>query len=269
MLLRLTRKILIICSFLLTLGVVSAMAQSLTPSQALDRLYQSYDSAHYLTFDVKYIYTTDTVNNDFSNEVILGSYTMAGKRAKFNIGNIDFMQNDSFFISIYNQDKFILVSDPQTNNLGSQLPLRSQIDNLFASYGSHYTITNTSDSVTGLIQFIKQDSAAQFDKFSISYDNEMKYINSISYIFHENQYLDSASSDTSNVDPPIQNIFLRKKSLTIEFTNYRVNNVNESIYNQNNYIWFENGECKPVDKYLGYKVYYSRTGIIEKQPIAQ
>src|SRR5689334_14707452 len=67
-----------------------------TPIQIMTEIYKAYDSINYLTFDVKYTYSSDTLNGNFINDALEGSYTMAGKRALYNLGNIQFMQNDSF-----------------------------------------------------------------------------------------------------------------------------------------------------------------------------
>src|SRR5260370_24527456 len=105
-----TNKIMILENFkkpipLLMLMLFSAMsiqikAQSArispSPQQIMADIYKVYDSLNYLTFDLKYTYTSDTLNGDFTNDVLQGSYTMAGKKAKYNLGEIEFMQNDSF-----------------------------------------------------------------------------------------------------------------------------------------------------------------------------
>jgi hypothetical protein len=50
----------------------------------------------------------------------------------------------------------------------------------------------------------------------------------------------------------------RKKTLRIEFLNYRFDNFSGSIYSENNLIWEEDGEYKPVEKYKEYKVYNTK-----------
>jgi hypothetical protein len=233
------------------LNIISAQS---TPQEIMAQIYKKYDSLNFITFDVKYVYSTDTLNGDFNKEVLNGSYTMAGKRAKYRIGDIEFMQNDSFFISVYTKDKFILVADPHTNNTGSELPMRPLMDSLIKSYGKHYTIHTKADTVLGTMTFERADSLAQFDKFLISYDVKSHFLNAIQYDFRESQVINP--DDTTN-QPQIA---LRKKSLTVEISNYRIDNFSNDTYNENNYIWFEDGECKPVDRYRDFKIYYSRTG---------
>lgn len=233
--------------------VISSTVDAQTPLQIMAQIYQKYDSVGFITFDIKYVYSTDTLYGDFHNEVLAGSYTIAGKKAKYNIGDIEFMQNDSFFIAVYNKDKFILVTDPRTNNTGSELPLRQLMDSLLQAYSRHYTITTAADTVTGTISFIRADSLAQFSKFLISYDLNTNFLTSIQYGFEEQQVLNPDDTLT------MHSVSLRHKNLTVAFSNYRVDNFSQDSYSENNYIWFEEGECKAIDKYKDYKVYNSRT----------
>jgi len=231
----------------------------LTASQTMQSVYQNYDSIKYLSFDVKFTYGSDTLLGVFDSEKMDGSYTMAGKRAKYRLGDIDFMQNDSFFIAVYNKDKLILVDEPKTKNIGTQLPMRQQMDSLMLGYANHYTFTNYNQSVdTGVILLVRADSLAQFDKFSITYDKRNNMLCQVSYEYKEPAQLDTAAiailmASTNSTTPPMQ-----KKRLNIQFLNYRFDNYDDAVYDINNYIWFENGVCKPVAKYDDYKIYNSK-----------
>lgn len=243
-----------IAIFLCCASADKSFAQS-NAQQIMEQIYKKYDSVKYISFDVKYTYGTDTVNGDFKNDAMNGSYTMAGKKAFYTIGDIEFMQNDSFFISVYNKDKFIIVADPKSNNSGSELPMRSMIDSIIQAYSQHYSIQTYADSVTGTITFERADSMAQFDRFVISYDVTSNFLNSIRYDFEESQ---TTEPDDSTSQPQT---IIRKKYLAVEFSNYRIDNFSDQIYSQYNYIFFEDGVCKPVSKYKNFKVYYSRSPI--------
>jgi hypothetical protein len=228
-------------------------------TQTLQNIYKNYDSVQYLSFDVRFDYGSDTLLGNFEAEQMNGTYTLAGKKAKYRLGDIDFMQNDSFFIAVYNKDKLILVDEPKAINLGSQLPMRQQMDSLLLAYSDHYTFSIYNQSVdTGVIQLLRADSLAQFDKFSITYDNRNQMLYQLSYEYVEPAELDSAVISAwriatgSNTDP------VQKKRFNILFLNYRFDNYDEAVYDENNYIWFENGMCKPAAKYDDFKIYYTR-----------
>lgn len=225
--------------------------------QTLQSIYHNYDSVKYLSFDVRFNYNSDTLLGKFDAEQMDGTYTLAGNKAKYRLGDIDFMQNDSFFIAVYNKDKLIMVDQPKAINMGSQLPMRQQIDSLLLAYADHYNITSYSLSAdTGVIQLLGTDSLAQFDRFALQYDTRNYMLYEVSYNYKETAELDTAvlasyQASTGTTDVPMQN-----KRFTIRFLNYRYDNFDDTAYDENNYIWFENGMCKPAARYEEYKIYY-------------
>lgn len=246
-------------------------AQSSNVSDIMGAIYKNYDSIQYLSFDVQFNFESDTILGKFISEKMDGTFTMAGKKFKYRLGDIDFMQNDSFFIAIYNQDKMMLVDAPKALNAGSKLPLREQMDSLLVNYGSHYTITNYSiGDDTGIVKFIRADSLAQFDEFRITYAEQAKLLLELAYNFKEPAELDTAVvsmlAAAGNSSAPLQNKILR-----IKFSNYRFDNNDEEMYSEGNYFWLEQGLCKPSDKYKGYKIYYNKPTdqFYEKQDIVQ
>jgi hypothetical protein len=256
-----TRKFKLLLATVFTMmfcGLGSLKAQNSAIINTVEEINRNYDSVKYLSFDIRFQYSSDTLLGKFESDGLEGYYTMAGKHTKYRLGNIDFMQNDSFFIAVYNSERFILVDEPKVNNIGSQLPLRGMIDSMLKVYSMDYTITsNHLAGDTASIQFLRADSLAKFDVFSIKYDTTSKLIYQLFYEFTEPAELDSAvlamMNSSGNSMPPMQ-----KKRLTISFRNYRFDNYDEGLYNEANYIWFENGYCKPAETYKGYKIYYSK-----------
>lgn len=233
----------------------NTQAQNITqPALAatMESIYRNYDSIPFMSFDVKFNYTSDTLLGDYANEQLMGSYTMAGKKAKYRLGDIDFMQNESFFIAVYNSDKMILVDVPKTNNSGNNLPLRQMIDSLVQAYTVNYNVNrNFVNTDTGVISFDRTDTVTQLKKFNITYDDRSKMILKMAYEYLEPVQIDSNINYTSL---PAN----RKRRLSIEFSNYRFDNYDDAVYNENNYIYFERGVCKPAAKYEDYKIYNSK-----------
>jgi hypothetical protein len=240
------KKYLIILA--LTFGILNSVdveAQTSSASNVMAKIYRAYDSIPYVTFDVKYTYNSDTLNGNFTHDVLAGEYTLAGKHAKFRLGDIEFMQNDSFLITVYNKEKFMLVADPPKTKT---LPMRETIDSLLQVYSLHYNITTTLDSTNGSVNFVGNDSIAQFKSLTINYEPQRKLLKSVNYVFQEMEANDSSQSVPT----------LRTKRLKVEFSNYRVDNFSKSLYDENNYVFFEKHACKPVSKYKEYRVFYYR-----------
>jgi len=245
----------LICSHTVT-------AQS-TPQQVMENIYKSYDSIQYLTFDIRFTYSSDTLYGDFAHDVLDGTFTMAGKKVKYNLGDVEFIQNDSFLIAVYNNDKYIIVSDPRTKNSGSELPMRLVMDSLLASYGQYYSISMTTiDSVTGQIRFQKTNENAQFEHFSITYYSDQYLLKAIDYTFLEPPILDS---NVNYIEMPAS----RQRRLKIEFFKYRGDNFSDSIYDENNYVYYEDGLFKPIPRYREFQVFNSRSGLVGSAQLPQ
>ncbi len=236
-----------------------AMAQKQkTPDQVMTSIYTAYDSISNLSFDVAYTYTDDSLNGHSAHESMKGAYTMSGKKVLYNLGNIQFMQNDSFFIAVYNDEKFILVTNPRVANVGSNLPMRSMMDSMLHSYAADYTISvkRINDS-TNAISFVRADSLAKFDKLTVSYSSKKRaFLRSISYNFKQASMDDNPTGPDNGNEQPVYHT----KNLTINFSNYRVDNFSKNLYDEGDYIKFDNGNWVPADKYENFKIYYTRTG---------
>ena len=77
----------LILSLLVLIAVakpININAQSV--SDAMRGINKAYDSIPYISFNIKYTYTSDTLTGKSQYEVMLGQYTLAGKRAKFMLG---------------------------------------------------------------------------------------------------------------------------------------------------------------------------------------
>lgn len=261
------KPIRIILMVVATITVSISAAQINTAQQILSDIYKSYDSLNYLTFDVSYHYNTDTLYGDFTHDVLKGTYTLNGKKAYYRLGDIDFMQNDKYLVSVYHKEKFIIVSDPQQPNAGGYLPMRAQLDSLFGIAAPHYSVGVSTSQVNvpgdsthtmAAIVFSATDSLVPISTYTIKCDLSRHWLQSLEYAF-------MGTPDNSNAYETLGDSLRRsimstprKKRLAIVFSNYRFANTNKETYDVNNYVFFEDGVCKPVTKYADYKVYYNK-----------
>jgi hypothetical protein len=268
-----SRKTILLLIVLAVLGTSGAKAQTAADTARSTALlfYKTYDSIPYITFDVRYTYLSDTLYSDFKYETIKGSYTMSGNKAKYSLGNIDYLQNDSFLIAVYHKDEMMVVSNPPVQNAGSYLPMRALLDSLLDAYSADYDITvdNKIDTLPssaepeldtkGYILFTRKpgNTQAQFNRYLLEYDIENNVITKVEY-----EFVEPGASLTTDDEPDAGQRLLknsdRKKILRIEFSNYRFDNFSDSVYSENNLIWEEDGEYKPIAQYKYYKIYNAR-----------
>lgn len=242
------------------LAMSTRAQQTTSVNEILEGIYNKYDSIKNLSFDVRFEYGSDTLLGKYDAEQMNGSYIIADHKARYRLGDIDFLQNNSFFISVYNRDKLIIVDEPKIVDMGRILPMRQQLDSLLKNYNTHYSINSYNKSEdTGLIELVKLDSTAQLDKFSITYDRISKMMLQLYYEYTEAANLDTNAIDVLKTIPGAEDkIPMQKKRLTIRFMNYRFGINDDAVFDENNYIWLDNGLWKPISKYDDYRIYYSK-----------
>lgn len=256
---------------LLMLASGKAQTTADTAKNIALQFFKTYDSIPYITFDVKYTYLSDTLYSDFSYETMKGSYTMSGKKAKYSLGDVEYLQNDSFLIAVYHKDQMMVVSNPPVQNAGAYLPMRNLLDSLLDAYSADYDISidNTIDTIpstpediintTGYIRFTRKagNTQAQFNRYQIEFDIQQNTISKVEYEFTQLGQQLSVEDEPEAGQRLLRNS-ARKRTLKIEFQNYRFDNFSNQVYSENNLVWEEDGEYKPVEQYKYYKVYNAR-----------
>lgn len=248
----------VIAGFVFLFGYVKGFSQNDSVGQILGSIYKNYDSSLFLTFNTTYTYASDTLFNDFTNDQLTGSYTIYGSKIIYRLGDIEYLQNDSFLIAVYNGNKTIIVANPNSSAM-SRLPMRPQIDSLVQTYRSHFVINlllSDRDSSMGQIQFLATDTLAPFTKFSIYYDTTRYLMTGLEYEFL------SIKAPSPDLDPAVQaqlSTIKRKQRLRIDFENYRADNFDVDLYNENRYVWYEDGKYKGVEKYKDYRIFNLKT----------
>ncbi len=252
----------LICSIFLFLGVQSIYAQEnemLTLIRnKMKSVYDKYSNLPNLSFDVTYNYGIDTPGARIPLQTLNGTYSMNVNKAKYSMGDIEYLQNNEYFIALHHKQKAIIVSTPTTNAASQNLPMRGVLDSLMIKYGDHYSYSSQDeDSTHSVIKFIKTDSTAQYDSIIINYNPITKYLNWIQYSYTLMEF--AASPEQSGVDITENNAYVtRHKYLIVSFSNYRNNNLDNSIYETNTYLWNDGGTLKPSDRYNYYKIFDTR-----------
>lgn len=219
----------------------------------LAKIFERYDSLNYISFDVNYSYNSDTLFGKFVDEKLDGNMTLAGKKYRYTMGDIEFMQNENSFIAVYNYNKTIYITNPKTNNSAYLLPLRELMDSIVNAYSSSYNISFSFADTAGTITFDGIDSTAQFKKFIIKYNPTTKFLNSVRYEFEEPEIINPEDS----IKPP--ELVLRKKSLTIKFFNYKIANFSDELYSDDYFVWPERGIYQPSDRFKGYRIFNQKS----------
>ncbi|NOT50232.1 MAG: hypothetical protein HOP10_03035 [Chitinophagaceae bacterium] len=247
--------ILFCVSLLLLTGKSHSQSCVDTATTEIVAINNKYDSAFFLTFDIKIIYNSDTLfaNTDSAEHThseITGTYTFHGKKALYKLGDIEYMQNDSFTIAVYNTNKFILIGKPAPGQLTSMfVPTRVMVDSLMAQAGQQYSCQFTAYDTLKRLTFIATDSSLTCERLEIEYDPDTYYLLNIKYRIKDLGYQYPSGSGQAYD-------YIRRADLTFVFQNYRVEAVGAEIFSETKYLFFDGpAEIKPADAYKGYTIY--------------
>lgn len=214
------KKILILTTVLLTYGIISAQVPS-SVKEALYKVNKTFDSSRFLAFDVNITFKSDTVLGKFENEEAVASYIVNSHNLYYKMGDIEFVQNDSFIYNIYHDEKMIMMTRQQTAENSSQFPLREFVDSTLSLYDSAYNITLSFFSdVSRMVAFDAKPaySGLPYQRFAIYYDPATYFPQSFEIVMY------APISDLGNATESISaSIKLKsvKKVLKMEFSNYR------------------------------------------------
>jgi len=208
-----------------------------------------YDSAFFLTFDVNILYNSDTLwagtdSADFTNSEVTGTYTFCFNKALYKLDNIEYMQNDSFAIALYNDDKFILVGRPPDTATGTFLGNRAMFDSMMVHILDYEYYLTDYDSIKQII-FKAFDADAAYQMMTVEYDPATYHLTKIKYRLKE-VVTDQAGQEEMQ----------READLVFLFLNYRVERLDESVFSEDKYLFFDGpGDIKPAAAYKGYTIY--------------
>jgi hypothetical protein len=239
--------------FLLT-GFRSS-GQSLADTIRLEvkAINKAYDSAFYLTFNVDMVYNSDTLyagtdSADFKHSDLSGTYTFHRRNALYKLGNIEFLQNDSFTIAVYKEEKFLMVGRNNDNKAsGSFLPTRSLVDSTMKYIAINFTFSmNTTDSSKFQITLNAIDTQAVYERIIIEYEPKSHYLSRIAYRVKDPDY-----GDNSSVSGPV-----RKADLVFFFRHYRVQEAGPSAFDERRYLFYDGPDTiVPANAYRDFTIY--------------
>lgn len=238
---------------LLVAGHTKAQTLADTIRNEIAAINQVYDSAFYLTFDIKTVYDSDTLyantdSADFEHSEMLGTYTFHRNKALYKLGAIEFLQNDSFTIAVYKDDKFMMVGKPPTTQQpGILLPNRVLLDSMLSQlFISHEYDLLESDSINTIV-FKSNYPGVKYKKILLEYEPVTHYILKVRYEFKDDGY----STREETVDAEIRNAVL-----TFHFLNYRADQVGAAVFDETKYLFFDGPTVfKPTAAYKDFTIY--------------
>lgn len=215
--------------------------------QELYKINKVFDSASFLGFDVDIKYTSDTVYGRYDYEEMKGSYLLNSRNIYYKMGNIEYVQNDSFAYTLYHDEQMLSMSRDSVGAASSLFPLKEFTDSVLNWYASFYTIQLRDEDDSRVIEFTATDSTVPYKRIAIYYLQENHFPDKLEMFFTE----DTADYDPTSVD---DNFRPTRKYITMSFSNYH-HPVTTDVFDDANYIFYDRSrkQYRPSEKYRNYQ----------------
>jgi hypothetical protein len=235
---------------------ITASAQSAaerdSAKQELLAINKLFDSSAYLGFDMQVRYHTDTSAGKFNRYERNGVYYLNNTNFFYREGEMEYMQNNAFAVSIDHAEKIMLVSKKAATPPGAVL-LKDFIDNAVDLYATAYTIgLNYVDSNLRRISFELTGNPAvppAYKRFTLLYDTATNYPESMDIELTKELPLNLPPGSTMVQPAPL------RQFITIEFSGFRAL-PGTQIFDAANYFVYDNitKRYSPAEQYKYYKL---------------
>lgn len=241
-------KKLLIAILVISITTTGLQAQPPGLQQVKEEMYKInkvFDSSRYLGFDVSIRYTSDTVYGNFEYEEMSGQYILNERNVYYKMGNMEYVQNDSFAYSIYHDEQLLMMTRDSVSSKSSLFPIKEFVDSVITWYSSLYTISLSDSDGLNVISFTATDSMAPYKRFAIYYEPARHFPQRIEMYSVD---VSEPEQSTGTVDVPT------KKWITMEFSNYH-NAESLDVFDDANYVFFDRirRQYGPAEKYRAYK----------------
>lgn len=243
------------CTFtalLPTILLAQASIDATTASQQLSSIYRAYDSMRYVSFDIRIVMDTDTLNGQSQHSEQLGRFSVAGKKYHYTLGGNEVMQNDSFLVSFYKLGRTVILDRPRAGGASSIIPgSRGAMDSILSSYSNSYNMF-TDDTEDGHKLLLLHAKGAQmpYSDISMEYDPRRHYLLKSSYTFYGPVHAQADSIASSSAQT------LRRHVLSVYYENYRFDPESfTSAFSEARFVRYDGKRYWPVQAYANYQFF--------------
>lgn len=234
----------------LTLSGLSLNAQKSVEDE-LKQMHARYQSKEYLSYDVQYLYALEKKPGVFI-DTVNGHYKINRQLYWGRLDQVEYVQTDSLFISVYKEDKVIL--------LNSSAPVLMQVNNQWDRFledakGKMDVSVINSEGLRKISMRYHNDSLYKSIDFWYSPDDYL--LRKIQYVMRQPEGL--SDEDEDETAPVAGNEFV---IIEIRFSNYNGSSFDKSIFATDQYVERKEKEFQPSKKYTDYTVLVGSPGLL-------
>ncbi len=183
----------------------------------LVRMNQRFDATDFLGFDMHIRYHTDTSAGRFEQYEKDATYFLNRKHYYYKVDEMEYMQNDSFAITLDHSEKTILLAK-NVNQPAEQFIMKDFLTYSLDNYQNLYTLNmKMKDSVSQTITFTLSDTSIRtaYYRFSVTYDINTHYPLGMELELRDKLNIELPPGTVEEQPAPLT------QKLSIRFSNYR------------------------------------------------
>lgn len=208
-----------------------------TETSEIIKIAETYRLSSSMSFQTHFTYT-DSARMDSVLDQLDASYKIKNGKYWSQIDSIIFLQGANYNVAIYQQDSVVMLNKKQDYTGVMQLPL---MDSFFrAANIDSMAVTALNDSTNSLRIYF--NSASVYHSYVVQYDPASYLIRKVIYYLPDSGLEDNFSGASGIV------------CVTINFSGYSANEIDESVFDENQYIYNQGGTFYVQVAYNGFRL---------------
>jgi hypothetical protein len=224
-------------------------AQDAKIEKEFEQVREAYNKLEYLSYNIQYLYAREKVPGDYIDS-LKGSYKVNGKRYWGMLDSVEYIQNDSFFISIYPEEKVMLLNSVAP----SWVQANTDWDSIWKLQKEKLKLSIVEEGGRMKIE-MRYLNDSVYKNIELWYNSKSHLMEKMICVMRQPQDFPGEANDNVNNDNEFVIIELR-------FSNYKTSAFDKSILDIGRYIKKKEKEFQPSEKYPDYTVLVGSPNLI-------
>jgi hypothetical protein len=228
--------------FVFLLFIVSGTAQETMFDKEFKKIQAAYLNKEFLSYNVQYLYARENAPDNYI-DTVNGTYKINKNLYWGRLDNVEYLQTDSLFISVYEEDKVILVN----SNAPAWLQPSANWDSLYKKG------VKTSLVQQGNLNMITMNYPGDslYKKVVFWYSRQDYLVKKMLYVVRQSEEFKDEGAEQSEF-----------VNIEIRFSDFNFERFDRSLFGESLYIEKRQKEYLPSKKYIDYTVLVGSPGLL-------
>lgn len=220
--------------FVFLLVTVVGTAQETMVDKEFKKIQSAYLNKEFLSYNVQYLYARENAPDKYI-DTVSGTYKINKNLYWGRLDNVEYLQTDSLFISVYEEDKVIMLN----SSAPAWLQPSANLDSLYKK-GVKASVIKQGDLNMITMEY---PGDSLYKKIAFWYNPEDYLVRKMLYVVKQPQEFNDEDAEKSEF-----------VNIEIRFSNFSLDRFDRSLFQENLYIEKRQKEYLPSKKYTDYTV---------------